>query len=76
EPLGYFFAAPGSMTECMFAFLATDLRQDALPADEDERIDVTRIPFHELVRMARTGEVHDAKTLASLLLAQPHVCSS
>ena len=72
-PLGYFFAAPGSMTECLFSFLATGLREDALPADEDERIQLERIPFAEAVRMAQAGEIHDAKTLASLLLAQPHM---
>ena len=74
--LGYFFAAPGSMTECLYSFLATGLREDALPADEDERIELERVPFSEAVRLARSGEIHDAKTLASLLLAEPHVAPS
>ena len=74
-PLGDFFAAPGSMSEQLFSFLATGLFPNPLPADEDERIEVERVPFMRLVSMARLGEVHDAKTLASLLLAQPHVAA-
>ncbi len=71
--LGYFFAAPGSMTECLFSFLATGLCEDALSPDDDERIQLERMPFDDVVRMARAGEIHDAKTLASLLLASPLV---
>ena len=74
-PLGDFFAAPGSMSEQLFSFLATGLFPNPLPADEDERIEVERVPFMQLVSMARLGELHDAKTLASLLLAQPHVAA-
>ncbi|MEX2430395.1 MAG: NUDIX hydrolase [Dehalococcoidia bacterium] len=71
--LGYFFAAPGSMTECLYAFLATGLREDALAPDDDERIQLERLPFDEALRMAWAGDLHDAKTLACLLLAQPHM---
>ncbi len=68
--LGSFFAAPGSMTEQLFSFLATELYYDPLAADVDERIEVIRIPFEECVAMARGGSLNDAKTLASLLLAE------
>ncbi len=71
-PLGDFFAAPGSMTERLYSFLATGLYEDPLPADIDERIDVVRMPFNELTAMARAGQLNDAKTLASLLLAEPY----
>lgn len=71
--IGDFFAAPGSMTERLYAFLATGLFPNPLPADEDERITVERVPFAEAVRMARAGELNDAKTLATLLLAAPYV---
>ncbi len=71
--LGNFFAAPGSMTERLFSFMATGLYDSPLPADEDERITVVRVPFWEAVEMARAGKLNDAKTLASLLLAEPHV---
>ncbi len=71
--LGNFFAAPGSMSEQLFSFLAKGLFANPLAPDDDERITLERMPFAEAVRMARTGELNDAKTLASLLLAAPHV---
>ena len=74
--LGNFFAAPGSMTERLHAFLATGLFPNPLAPDEDERITLERLPFAEAVRLARAGELNDAKTLASLLLAAPHVTGS
>ncbi len=71
--LGNFFAAPGSMSEQLFSFLAKGLFANPLAPDDDERITLERMPFAEAVRMAQTGELNDAKTLASLLLAAPHV---
>ena len=71
--LGNFYAAPGSMTERLHAFLATGLFPNPLAPDADERITLERIPFAEAVRLARAGELNDAKTLASLLLAAPHI---
>ena len=71
--LGSFFASPGSMTERLHAFLARGLFSNPLAPDDDERITLERVPFDEAVRLARAGELNDAKTLASLLLAAPHV---
>lgn len=69
-PLGSFYAAPGSMTECLHAFLAIGLREDPLLADHDERIVLERVPFAQALAKARAGVFHDAKTLASLLMAE------
>ena len=68
--MGDFWATPGSSTERMFVYLATGLHPDALPADDDEHIVVERLPLAEALRMARTGQLHDAKTIAALLLAE------
>lgn len=74
--LGSFFAAPGSMTELLHSYLATGLFSNPLDPDDDERITLERMPFAEAVRMARAGELNDAKTLASLMLAEPHATGS
>ena len=74
--LGSFFASPGSMTERLHAFLARGLFANPLAPDDDERITIERVPFTEAVRLARAGKLNDAKTLASLLLAAPHVTGS
>ncbi|MCI0816516.1 MAG: NUDIX hydrolase [Chloroflexi bacterium] len=71
--LGHFYAAPGGMTECLYAFLGTRLTPDPLDADDDERIELVRMGFREAVEMARAGGFHDAKTIASLLLAERRV---
>ena len=71
--LGSFFSAPGTMTELLHAFLARGLTHDPQPADEDERIEVERIPFERAVAMARDGRIQDAKSLASLFLAAPRL---
>ena len=70
--LGNFFAAPGSLTECLYSYLARGLRVSPLPPDVDERIVVERVAFRDALRMAREGTLNDAKTLASLLLAEPY----
>ena len=71
--LGSFYSAPGTMTELLYSFLATKLTYDPLPADEDERIELERMPFDDAVKSARDGVFQDSKTLASLFLAQPVV---
>ena len=69
--LSSFWVAPGWSTEMMHAYLATGLTPSKLEGDDDENIQVVRIPFAEALGMIHTGEINDAKTIASLLLAQP-----
>ena len=68
--LGDFYTAPGVLTERMYAFLATGLTEDALPPDEDEDIEVERVPLAKAMEMARSGELNDAKSIVSLLMAE------
>ncbi len=69
DALGGFFAAPGYCTEYLHLFLARDLRPEARPADEDERIELIAMPFAEAVDAAARGAFPDAKTIAGLLAA-------
>ena len=69
--LSSFWVAPGWATEFMHAYLATELTPSRLDPDEDEIIQVVRVPFDEAVAMFKTGEIKDGKTISSLLLAQP-----
>jgi len=71
--LGGFYLAPGYSTEYMNVFLATSLVPDPLEADADEFLSVETIPVKEALAMATRGEIPDAKSLAALLLAQPHI---
>ncbi|MBI5053583.1 MAG: NUDIX hydrolase [Chloroflexi bacterium] len=67
--VGEFFLAPGYSSELMRLYLATGLTPSSLPQDEDEEIVVEKIPFAQAVQMAIKGELHDAKSVAGLLLA-------
>lgn len=72
QKLGEFYLAPGYSTEFMAVFLATGLKDNPLQADEDEFLDVEKIPIREAVEMAEHGNLQDAKSLAALMLARPH----
>lgn len=67
--LGGFWASPGFCSEYLHVFLARDLRHAPLEADADEDIRVVRVPLARVPEMVLAGEVEDAKTVASLLMA-------
>jgi ADP-ribose pyrophosphatase len=71
--IGGFYLAPGYSTEFMRVYLATDLRHDPLEADADEFLSVEKISVAEAFKMAEKGKLPDAKSLAALLLAKPHL---
>lgn len=64
-----FWLAPGWCTEYMYSYLATDLSRASLEADEDENISVDPVPLRQVPELIRSGEIQDAKSIASLLLA-------
>lgn len=69
QPLTAFWLAPGWCTEYMYAFLATELTPATLESDDDEFIDVIRIPLPSIPDEIASGAIQDAKSVASLLLA-------
>lgn len=71
--IGDFYLAPGYSTEFMHAYLARELRYDPLEGDVDEFLSLERIPLAEALELAETGGIPDAKSLAALLLAKPHL---
>jgi nudix-type nucleoside diphosphatase (YffH/AdpP family) len=73
QKIGEFYLAPGYSTEFMAVFLATDLKENPLQADDDEFLQVERIPLKKAFEMAEHGEIPDAKSLAALLLARPYL---
>lgn len=71
--LGSFYLAAGYSTEKMTVFLATNLFKSPLPPDEDEFINIQKMPIEEAYQKALAGEFQDGKTLAALLLTKPHL---
>ncbi len=73
QKIGEFYLAPGYSTELMGVFLATELRSNPLQADDDEFLQVEKIPLKKAFEMAEQGDMPDSKSLAALLLARPHL---
>ncbi len=71
--LGGFYLAAGYSDEYMTVFLATKLFESPLPPDEDEFINIQKMPAAKAFQKAQAGEFQDGKTLAALLLAQPYL---
>lgn len=71
--LGAYYLVPGYCTELMEAFLATDLIVNPLPPDEDEYLQIIKIPIEKVYKMAAAGDIFDSKSLAALMLARGHL---
>lgn len=69
--LGSFFTTPGFTDELIHAFFATGLSHDEEGAaqDDDEVCETVILAMEELRAMLLSGEIRDAKTLATLQLA-------
>ena len=68
--LAQFWTAPGFASELMHLYLATDLRpahENRLGPDEDERLELERLPWRDAVDAAVDGRVVDAKSILALL---------
>ena len=75
EKLSEFFVSPGFCEEKMWVFLATDLTEGKQQLEEDENLEVVRIPIADALEMITSGEIQDAKTIIALMLAAPRVGS-
>jgi ADP-ribose pyrophosphatase len=64
-PRGFIYTTPGFTTEKIHLFEVRGLAPSAEYAkDEDEEIEVVRVPVPDALAMARNGRIRDAKTLA------------
>lgn len=61
---------PGFCTEKIAIYLAQDLSQGQTHPDEDEFLDLVRMPLEEAVAKIMRGEIRDSKTICGLLMAK------
>jgi len=73
EQLTEFFVSPGFCEEKMWLFLATELSETRQRLEDDEILEIVRVPFSEALEMITDGEIQDAKTIIGLMLAAPRV---
>lgn len=62
-----YFASPGFLGEWMQVFLAEELVPGPSCPEDDESIELLRVPLSELLRLIDRGQVQDGKTLVSVL---------
>ena len=65
--LGKLYPSPGYVGEIIWMYGATDLSFGDTSPDEDEFLDVEKIPLETLVEKIMSGEIKDAKTQTAVL---------
>ncbi|MBR3046012.1 MAG: NUDIX hydrolase [Oscillospiraceae bacterium] len=68
EPLGSLYPTPAYDEEVIYMYLARQLKEThAQSLDEDEFLDVIRVPLKDAVQMVMDDRIKDAKTQIALL---------
>lgn len=69
ELLSAFYTTPGFCAEKLWVFLATDLSEVPRALEEDELVEVVRLPLARALQLIDSGGIEDSKTIIGLLLA-------
>ena len=67
--LGKFYSSPAILDECIHMYMAEELTFGETDFDEDEFIEVVKIPLATMVKMVISGEISDGKTQSAVLKA-------
>jgi ADP-ribose pyrophosphatase len=59
--------SPGCLNEIIHVFLAEDLFERPLAEDEDEFLEIVKIPFDQALDMVLQGKIEDAKSIVGIL---------
>jgi ADP-ribose diphosphatase len=73
DKLSEFFVSPGFCEEKMWLYLATEMTETKQQLEDDEIVEVVRVPFSQALEMITAGEIEDAKTIIGLMLAAPRI---
>ena len=66
-PLGYIEPSPAYLGEVTYLYLGRDLIPQKAALDDEEFLEILRLPFQDAVRMVMDGEITDAKTQTAIL---------
>ncbi len=73
EPLGWIWTTPGFTDERIFLFAAFDLEEVGRRPEDDEFIEVLRMPLDEALELVWRSELADGKSAVALLRAAHRV---
>lgn len=63
-----YFASPGFLGEWMQVYLARDIREGQAKPEDDEHIEIVRMPLSQAMELVAANKIHDGKTLIGLSL--------
>lgn len=69
EPLTSILTTPGFTDEVIRLYLAYDLEEGSTGLDDDEFVEVVRVPFSRAVGWVQDGTIRDCKSVATILYA-------
>jgi len=67
EQIGGFFSSPGFCTEYIHVYLATGLKKGHSALEDDEAIEIIKIPSSDIPSAIIQGRICDGKSIAGLL---------
>ena len=70
QKVGEFYLAPGYSSEFMVVFLATGLKDNPLDADDDEFLQVEKIPLKQAIEMAERGRCARRQVTGGLVVGK------
>lgn len=65
--LGKFYPTPGYCGEIIYLYVGWNLKEAEMNLDEDEFLEVEKIPLDKAVDMVMNGEIRDGKTQALVM---------
>jgi len=72
-PMGILNPSPAIMSEVIYLYLARGLTQGQVHLDEDEFLEVVKVPLEEAYQMVLNGDITDAKTQIALMKAREYL---
>jgi|SRR5580765_160598 len=63
-----YFASPGFLGEWMQIYLAREISAGEAQPEDDEKIDIVRMPLSQALELVTANRIHDGKTLIGLML--------
>ena len=70
------YLAPGYSSEMLHTFLAEDLVPSKAENDEDEFIEIVKVPVKETIGLIESGQIKDAKTICGILMVEKMLSES
>ena len=68
--IGDYYPSPAILNEKISMYVATGLQKGEQDLDEDEFLEIVKIPFEKVVRMILNNEITDGKTQTAVMKAK------